>query len=186
MTRRSFRAFATKNDLLSIFIQFESVMDVYYVPPYSDTGMVEIDHIAKIELLGINKSSSHLGEQFLAFERDTKCIWREYQWKSTTGLKTRYSTLCDENEGRVDISLGGIDDSDNLFPTTISTMHYDNESSKKMYGEIKKIIRKCSAITVNGYFVCLNAYEKRKDFRFCTIDVKSPKEYDLVVQQIDR
>ena len=182
MTRRSFRIFATKKDLQAIFMQFESTMDVYYVPPYSDTGMVEIDHIEETESFGKNKSGSHLGEQFLAFFRGTACIWREYQWKSVRGVRTRHSALCDENVERVDISLGGADDHGNLFPTTISAMHYDDESAKKLYDEMKKIIRKHSAKTVNGYFIGENAYEKRTDFRFCRIDVKSPGEYDLLVQ----
>ena len=182
MAKRGFRTFATKEDLQSIFIQFESAINVYYVPTYSDTGVVEIDSIMKIESLGVNRWGSHIGDQFLVFPKDKKCIWREYQYKNGADLATRYTTLCDENVERIDLHLGGIYDSNNLFPTTISTMHYENESSKILFDKIKKVIRSYSVQTIRGYFICPSAYEKRAEYRFCTIEIKTPKEYDLTVQ----
>ena len=182
MIKRSFRAFSTKDDLQNVFPQLENAWDVYYVPTYSDTGIVEIDSIDKTESFGINESGSHLGKQFLAFHGGRECIWREYQWKSDTGLKTRFTTLCDENEECINISLGGIYERNNLFPTTISTIHYENEFSKKLYDELKKLFRRLAVKTIDSYLICPDAYNKREEYRFCKIDFKSPKEYDLTFQ----
>jgi len=182
LTKRSFRAFAEREDLQSIFVQFENAVNVYYVPTYSDTGKAEIDNIEKSESFGINESGSQLGEQFLAFLKGQKCIWREYQCKDGTGLKTRYTALSDGNEECINISLGGIYKGNNLLPTTISSMHYENETSKKLFDELKKTIRKMSVKTIDGYYICPCAYIKRDNYRFCKIDFKSPKEYDLKFQ----
>ena len=35
--------------------------------------------------------------------------------------------------------------------------------------------------TVNGAYICPKAYEHRARYRFCTINIKSPPEYDLDV-----
>ena len=183
MVKRSFRAFATKEDLYSVFVQFQKIAKVYYVPIYSDIGSIQINDITKIETLGINRFGSHIGNnQFLVFHEHQKCVWRQYQYKSEKGLKTRYSSHCDENQEYIDIDLGGLYQSATLFPTTISTIHYDVEASKKLYNSIRKIFRKLSVKLLNGYFICPNAYEQRADFRFCTIDIQSPVEYDLNVE----
>ncbi len=183
MVKRSFRAFATKEDLYSVFAQFQKTIKVYYTPAYSDIGAIQFDDITQIETFGINRFGSHIGNnQFLVFHEHQKCVWRQYRYKSEEGLKNRYSSHCDENQEYIDIDLGGVYQSTTLFPTTISTIHYDVEASKELYNSIRKIFRKLSVKTMNGYFICSNAYEIRGDFRFCTLDIQSPIEYDLNVE----
>ena len=58
----------------------------------------------------------------------------------------------------------------------------ENETAKKLYDGLKRIVRRQSVKTVNGYFICKKAYENRESYRFCTIDIKSPEEYDLKVE----
>lgn len=183
MATRSFRAYATKEDLYSVFTQLQENLKVYYTPAYSDTGAIQIDDITKIETFGTNRLGNHIGNnQFLVFHEHQKCVWRQYLYESEQGLKTRYSSRCDENQKYIDIDLGGIYQSTALFPTTISTIHYDIEASKELYNSIRKIFRKLSVKSLNGYLICPHAYEKRADYRFCTMGIKSPVEYDLNVE----
>lgn len=181
MIKRSFRTFAIKEDLASVFTKFQNGMDVYYVPTYSDEGAVEVDDITTIKGFGLNRYARKANNQFLVFYKGKKCLWRNYQCQGSAGIITRHSSLGDQNEEYIVIELGGIDEDGNLLPTIISTMHYDIKSSKTLYDEIKKIIRRCSENTINGFYICPFAYEQKTKLRFCTIDIKSPKEYDLIV-----
>ena len=51
--------------------------------------------------------------------------------------------------------------------------------AKKIYNNLKSIIKKYSVSIVNGYMILKNAYDKKEQLRFVTISVQSPKEYDL-------
>ncbi len=61
-------------------------------------------------------------------------------------------------------------------------MHYDNAAAKKLFDGLKKIVGRQSVKTVNGCFICKGAYEDKETYRFCTINIKSPEEYDLKVE----
>ena len=69
-----------------------------------------------------------------------------------------------------------------LFPTEISTIHYENELSNQLFNDFKKIVYKNTTITKNGYSICYHAYQQREQYRFCTINAKSPREYDLIIE----
>lgn len=181
---RSFRAFMEKEDLKNIFIQLQKDLQVYYVPKYSDDGSITIADITQISDFGINFNGSHIGNnQFRIFFQNTQCAWRQYQCPSSDNKKmvTRNTTVCDENTELIDLDLGGIYKDNNIFPTEIGTIYYENENVKKLYNEIKKCFRKHSKKTVNGYFIGNKAFENRKRYRFCTIDIKSPQEFDLKI-----
>ena len=75
----------------------------------------------------------------------------------------------------------GVYTENTILPTTVSTIWYDNESSKKIYDNLKSIIKKYSVSMVNGYMILENAYDKKEQLRFVTISVQSPKEYDLKI-----
>lgn len=184
MKIRRFRAYAEKDDLLAVFKDFEQKFKIYYVPTYSDTGEVYFYTVTDIEDLGVNFYGSHIGNnQLLAFLENTKVIWRKYQYKGNDGCNiTRYSTLDDANSKYIGIDFNGIYQDNNIFPTEISTMHYDDETAKMLYDELKKIFRKQSAKTVNGAYIMPQAYKYRANYRFCTIDIKSPPEYDLNIE----
>ena len=79
----------------------------------------------------------------LIFLENAKCHWRTYQYKNDAEHEiTRYTVLNVENSGYICINLNGIYNENAIFPTTISSMHYDNDSVKRMYDELKKIFRK--------------------------------------------
>ena len=182
MIKRSFRVFGLKDDLQAIFTEFQESIDVYYVPAYSDNGPLEISDITKIEPFGINLYGSHIGNaQFRVLQKSKKCVWREFQSKKDEKMITRYTSLCEENEENIDIDLGGVFNGNCLFATTISSMHYERESSKRLFDEIKRISRRLSVKTIDGYLVCSEAYVEKEGYRFCKIDFKSPKDYDLVL-----
>ena len=120
--------------------------------------------------------------QILAFSGTTACSWKEYRWRDHEKEGIRYTSLCDENIERIDIDLNGVYREEAIFPTEIATMHYDNETAKELFDGLKKIVRRQSVKTVNGSFICKEAYKDKKTYRFCTIDIKSPEEYDLKVE----
>ncbi len=183
MKIRRFRVYAEREDLQDILKEFQSMFDVYYVPTYSDAGPVSFQDAASLADLGINFYGSHIGnKQVLAFFKTTTCFWREYKWSDHEKSGIRHTSLCDTNIERIEIDLNGVYQGKAIFPTEISTMYYDNETAKKLYGGLKKIVRRQSVKTVNGYFIGAKAYENRVNYRFCTIDIKSPEEYDLKVE----
>ncbi len=183
MTRRC-RVFAEKADLEHIFRKYQETLDVYYVPTYSDIGAVEIHDITSIPDLGVNYHGRHIGNHpFRILLKTTNCAWQAYQYRiDKETVKTRYTTLTDDNTGVIDIDLGGVYRETALFPTEIGTINYDNEQAKKLYDTLKKVVRKESVCTVNGYYICRKAYENRNRYRFCTIDIQSPPDYDLKVE----
>ena len=183
MKVRRFRFYAKREDLQTILEEFQNKFDVYYVPTHSDEGPVFFKDAAHLPDLGTNFFGSHQGnKQILAFSGTTACSWKEYRWKDHEKEGIRYTSLCDENIERIDIDLNGVYQEEAIFPTEIATMHYDNETAKELFDGLKKIVRRQSIKTVNGSFICKEAYKDKKTYRFCTIDIKSPEEYDLKVE----
>lgn len=183
MKTRSFRVYAEQENLQNIFTEFQSGSAVYYVPAYSEQGTFSFSDVTSLKELGVNFSGSHIGNmQILAFYKTTKCLWRQIEWSCCGQSGIRHTSLCDGNTERIDIDLNGIYKENAIFPTEISTIHYDDEISKKLYNELRKIVRRYTVKTVNGYYICSKVYENKEKYRFCTIDIKSPIEYDLKVE----
>ncbi|MBP3459799.1 MAG: hypothetical protein J6K58_11385 [Lachnospiraceae bacterium] len=167
MKIRRFRAYAEKDDLQNVLEEFQDKFEIYYVPTYSDTGKISYNSIMEIENAGVNFYGSHIGNmQMFVFLKNTECLWR-----TETG-----------NSACICIDLNGIYQENAIFPTEISTMYYDNETAKRLYDGLKKIFRKQAVKSVNGAYICPKAYEHKGNYRFCTIDIKSPPEYDLKVE----
>ena len=180
---RRFRFYAKREDLQAILEEFQSKFDVYYVPTYSDEGPVFFKDAVGLPDLGTNFFGSHKGnKQILAFSGTIACSWKEYRWSDHEKGGIRYTSLCDENIERIDIDLNGVYQEKAIFPTEIATLHYDNAAVKKLFDGLKIIVRRQSVKTVNGCFICKGAYEDKEIYRFCTIDIKSPEEYDLKVE----
>lgn len=180
MKKRSFRVFAEKEDLQKAFQVFQAKLDVYYAPAYSDEGPVTFDNAAGLSELGVNFNGSHIGNKtLLAFKKGEECRWRKYEWRSGEKDGIRCSSLCEENVTHIFLDLNGIYRDSAIFPTTISTMYYDNMTAKELYDGLNGVFRLLSVKSVNGCRICSKAYEDKNRLRFCTIDIKSPPEYDL-------
>lgn len=184
MKVRRFRAYGEKDDLLAVFEELQNKLEIYYVPTYSDIGEISYSSITDIENIGVNFHGSHIGNmQMLVFLKRTQCLWRAYQCKSEHGQEvTRYSTLCEGNSSCICVDLNGVYQGNAIFPTEIGTMHYDHESAKRLYDGLRKIFRKQATKIVNDAYICPKAYAHRENYRFCTIDIKSPPEYDLKIE----
>lgn len=177
----SFRIFATKKDLINIFLSLQHDFEIYYVPTYSDKQDIQIKDILSIPNFGINTSGKKIGNnQYLIFYQRSICHWRTIKVKDI--IKEKYSALIDENIENIIIDVGGLYNDSIVFPTEISTIHYENELSKKLFNDLKRVVRKNTSVTKSGYIICHNAYKQRNQYRFCTINAQSPKEYDLKVE----
>lgn len=184
MKIRRFRAYGEKDDLRAVFEEFQTRLEIRYVPAYSDSGEIFYNSITDIENLGVNFHGSHIGNmQMLIFRKDAEYRWRPIPYSRGTGREAgRLCALSEENSGFICADLNGVYRENAIFPTEISTMHYDGETAKRMYDELRKIFRRQAVKAVNGAWICPGAYEHRERYRFCTIDIKSPPEYDLSVE----
>ena len=164
MISRSFRVFGTKKDLDNIFNEFHKNNIVnYYRCGKSDSNT--ITDITKTDHFGFSLSGSHIGNQYLVIKGDETVRFDNYKHIN--------------HETSIVIDLGGLYAENIILPTTVSTIWYENESSKKIYNNLKSIIKKYSVSIVNGYMILKNAYDRKEQLRFVTISVQSPKEYDL-------
>ncbi len=168
MSARSFRVFGTKKDLENIFNEFqEKNLIKYYKCGKNENN--EILDITKMEKFGISLDGSHIGNQYLVLKN-----------KETVMLDNYNHIYQKLNETSIVIDLGGLYDKNTILPTTISTIWYENENSKKMYNDLKNMMKRNSKI-VNGYMILKEAYNEKEHLRFVTICIQSPREYDLKV-----
>lgn len=169
MSSRSFRVFGTRKDLENIFKEFQNSNTIKYYK-CGKSNSIEITDITAIDNFGISLNGSHIGNQYLVI-KDSEIVQLD-------NYNHIYQKL---NEKSIVIDLGGLYDEKTILPTTVSTIWYDNENSKKIYNDLKNIIKRYSSNTVNGYIILKNAYNEKEQLRLVTISVQSPKEYDLKV-----
>ena len=176
MTSRSFRIFATKDDLLSIFLDFQHNTKIHYFKCGRMYNLIETSDITKDTLFGINTKGNHTNNQWLICHNDTIPLKR----KNNMCLDKFIFFLDQElNESSVVINIGGVYEDNALFPTEISTIWYEDAESKELYTMLKKSCKKYTTCTQNGYLVGKNAFSCKMQYRFCTINIDSPPMYDL-------
>lgn len=169
MSARSFRIFGTKRDLENVFNDFQKNNSVkYYKCGRNDDN--EILDITALDKFGKSINGSHIGNQYLVVSSNELVNFDDYNHI--------YQKL---NEASVVVDLGGLYDKNTILPTTISTIWYDNENSKKIYHNLKKTMKKYCSNIINGYMILENAYKEKDQLRFATISVHSPRGYDLKV-----
>lgn len=174
MTARSFRVFATKEDLISIFNDFQQNNEIQYFKCGRMDNLVEISDITKEPHFGINTRGNHINNQWLVCLSGTTPIKR----KNKFCLDNIFFMDQELNKASIVIDIGGHYENQALFPTEISTIWYENEISKDLYTMMKKSCKKYSH-KHNGCLIGNDAYSKRESYRFCTISIDSPPSYDL-------
>ena len=176
MTTRSFRIFATKEDLISIFNDFQHNNEIQYFKCGRMDDLIQISDITKQLHFGINIRGNHINNQWLV------CLSNTIPIKSKNKFCADNIFFIDQelNKAFILIDIGGFYENQALFPTEISTIWYENENSKHLYTMLKKSCKKFTHCTQNGYLIGKEAYSKREYYRFCTISVDSPSTYDLI------
>lgn len=167
MISRSFRVFGTEKDLENIFSEFQKNNLVNYYRCGKSDGN-KITDITKTDNFGFSLSGRHIGNQYLVVKGD-----------ETVHLDIYAHIYQKVNDTSIVVDLGGLYAEAAILPTTVSTIWYDNENSKKIYNSLKSIVKRHSVSITNGYMILKNAYQKKEELRFVTIDVHSPEEYDL-------
>lgn len=175
MTTRSFRIFATKEDLISIFNDFQQNTEIQYFKCGRNDNLIKTSNITKETHFGLNIKGNHINNQWLV------CL------SNTTPLKRKNKFYLDNiffidqelNKASIVIDIGGLYENQALFSTEISTICYENETSKHLYTMLKKSCKKFTHCTQNGYLIGEGAYSKREYYRFCIISIDSPPTYDL-------
>lgn len=122
MVSRSFRIFATKEDLSAIFSEFQRNMKVHYFKCGRSNELTETWDITKEKLLGVNVHGKHLGDQWLVCP------------EHVIPQKRKNDMIQDESIFFIDqmlnsvsaiVALGGIYHEEAIFPTEISTINID-------------------------------------------------------------
>lgn len=175
MITRSFRMFATKEDLISILYDFQQNNNIHYFKCGRMDDLVEISDITKEPHFGINIRGNHINNQWLVCLNDTSPIKR----KNKFCVDNIFFIDQELNKTSIIIDIGGLYENQALFPTEISTIWYENENSKHLYTILKKSCKKFTHCKQNGYLIGKDAYSKREYYRFCTISIDSPSTYDL-------
>ena len=175
MTARSFSVFATKEDLISIFNDFQQNNEIQYFKCGRMDDSIEISDITKEPHFGINIRGNHINNQWLVCLIDTSPIKR----KNKFCVDNIFFIDQELNKASIIIDIGGLYENQVLFPTEISTIWYENENSKHLYTMLKKSCKKHTHSTQNGYLIGKDSYSKREYYRFCTISIDSPPTYDL-------
>ena len=132
MSSRSFRVFGTKKDLENIFSEFHKNNIIkYYRCGKSDSN--KITDITKTDNFGISLSGCHIGNQYLVIKDD-----------ETVRLDNYKHINQKLNETSIVIDVGGSYDENTILPTTVSTIWYGGETSKKIYNNLKSIMKRYS------------------------------------------
>ena len=179
MASRSFKIFATKEDLSVIFSEFQKSIKVHYFKCGRTNELTEMQDITKENLLGVNVHGKHLGDQWLV------CPEHVIPQKRKNDLIQDESIFFIDqmmNSVSVIVDLGGIYHEEAIFPTEISTIWFENAESKMLYSELKKICRRHSRCTIEGYMIGEKAFCCKRQYRFCTINIDSPEVYDLKME----
>ena len=105
MATKSFRIFATKEDLFSIFFDFQQNVKIHYFKCGRMYDLVEISDITKDTLFGINQKGNLLNSQWLVCYNDTMPLKR----KNNMCLDNNIFFLDQEvNEYSAVINIGGV------------------------------------------------------------------------------
>ena len=132
MSSRSFRVFGTKKDLENIFSEFQKNNTLKYYQCGKSDGN-KITDIAKTDNFGISLSGCHIGNQYLVIKDD-----------ETVRLDNYKHINQKLNETSIVIDVGGSYDENTILPTTVSTIWYGGETSKKIYNNLKSIMKRYS------------------------------------------
>ena len=150
MASRSFRIFATKEDLSVIFSEFQKSIKVHYFKCGRSNELTETRDITKEKLLGVNVHGKHLGDQWLVCPEHVIPQKRKNDMIQNGSIFFIDQML---NSVSVIVALGGIYHEEAVFPTEISTIWYENPESKRFFLELKKICKRHSRCTIEGYMV---------------------------------
>lgn len=124
--------FGTKKDLENIFSEFQKNNIIkYYRCGKSDSN--KITDITKTDNFGISLSGCHIGNQYLVIKDD-----------ETVRLDNYKHINQKLNETSIVIDVGGSYDENTILPTTVSTIWYGGETSKKIYNNLKSIMKRYS------------------------------------------
>ncbi len=179
MASRSFRIFATKEDLSAIFSEFQKNIKVHYFKCGRSNELTEMQDITKEKLLGVNVHGKHLGNQWLVCPEHVIPKKRKNDMIQDESIFFIDQML---NSSSVIADIGGIYNETAIFSTEISTIWFENSASKMLYSELKKICRGRSRCTIEGYMIGKNAFCDKGQYRFCTINIDSPEAYDLKIE----
>ena len=179
MATRSFRIFATREDLSAIFADFQKNSKVHYFKCGRMNELRETDDITNMPLLGIDKNGSHVNAQWLICCENVIPLKRK---NNMVAEKDIFFIDQELNSSSIIVNLGGVYENRALFQTEISTIWFENEESKELYTMLKKSCKKFTKCTQNGYMIGENAYLNKMRYRFCTIGIDSPDMYDLKVE----
>ncbi len=154
-------------------------MKVHYFKCGRSNKLTEVLDITKEDFFGVNVHGRHLGNQWLVCPEHVIPQKRKNDLIQDENIFFIDQML---NSSSVIADIGGIYNETAIFPTEISTIWFENSESKMLYSELKKICRRHSQCTIEGYMIGKNAFCCKRQYRFCMINIDTPKTYVLKME----
>ena len=173
--------FATKEDLHKIIQKVEQTIPLKYVMNHLyESEKFRIYHsFEEYEDFGINRSGDQ-SDLFFIFERNCRIVLKQVP-QFEGGIK--YSLGQDSNKDSITFWPGGLYQDQFLIMSHIGTIS-NSPQSLKIFDIFKKAIKKQCYKHQKGssvwYSEAVEAVSNK--YRFITININSPKEYDFVIE----
>lgn len=167
--------FATKQDMIDVFLQLNTELNFVKIGNHPKESMLIYSSIEKIPDLGCYKYKSHCMDNYLVANTNTKINVEEIQLRGGESVKSVYQSF---NMDSIVFSPGGIYHKENcLIHSQIATMSNSN-CSRDLFNALRKSIRK-QFQCYSGWWIGKEAMGLYGNYRFITIGVGSPTEYDF-------
>jgi hypothetical protein len=171
--------FATKSDLVNNIKALEEQRALKYAKCglYDTRNYTEYRSIDEFDQLGINISGESSDKRCLVVDAQTKINVREIKL-SAGGCS--YSIDQQENPTSIMFWPGGLHESGCLIRGEINTLWDQNEQAWELYKFFAKgCVKKFKAI--RGWYFGPEALTLAGKYRFITMTIKQPREYDFEV-----
>lgn len=167
--------FATRQDMIDVFLQLNTELNFVKTGNHPEGSILIYSSVEKIPNLGDYKYSSHCMENYLVVNTNKKINVDDIQLRNGTTVKSVYQSF---NMDSIVFSPGGIYYKYNcLIHGQIATISNSN-FSKNLFNALRKSIRK-QFQCYSDWWIGKEAMKLYGKYRFITIGVGSPTEYDF-------
>jgi len=169
--------FTTKTDIIRIIQKVEQKQKLKYIEMGSyDSKDIKILHsMEEYVHIGINLLGDHQSQSFIVLERNDILHIREVE-QIKGGMKYCVDQM--ENMDSIILWTGGTYEEKYLICGHIGTIH-KTPKSKELLHIFQKVIKKECSKKVGRYYIGNEAMKQSDKFRFITMNVNQPEEYDI-------
>ena len=168
--------FATKEDLMKIFNNYDMNMDIKYVPYkiYLTPEYTELKTLSNVDTIGVNFNGQAKEQSYNIYEKNKKVKISAH--KQINSDATHYFA-----HGVITLFVGGIYNNQALLMSEINTLG-ESEDEVKLYKTLVKYIKKQCNKKLGGVSYSDQVVEIGKTMRLVYNTISSPIEYDIYIK----